>query len=71
MSGHQRPSGIPWQPTLSPLWIVEPYADRRACWGCGMKAAERAHPVTGLRLCSYCRELHEVDQHNQAQAMAR
>ncbi|MFB4306957.1 hypothetical protein [Actinomadura sp. GTD37] len=49
----------------SPLWMVEPYADPDACWGCGLEPAHEPHPMAGLLLCWWCRELHEVDRANQ------
>lgn len=60
----RRPATAVW-PLSSPVWIVEPYADRRACWGCGLELDGEPHSLTGLRLCGWCRELYDVDRDRQ------
>lgn len=57
----------PAQARSTPAWLLMPYGNPSACWGCGLEAdvvkpASFRHPVFGPNpnLCTYCVELRDV-----------
>lgn len=56
----------PFNPPTSPEWTVHPYADRDACWGCGLEPTiKTGGPFTPYQLCDWCNELRIVHRANQ------
>jgi len=66
--GH-RATGL--RPLTSPEWIVIPYADPHACWGCGLEPEGPHRALGGCRLCWWCTELLDVDKANQRREQER
>jgi hypothetical protein len=66
-----RRAAAPLLVTTSPLWIVQPYADPAACWGCGLTPEGPERTPGGCRLCGWCSELLAVDKANQRREQGR
>lgn len=54
---------------LYPMWVVQPYADPHACWGCGLEPDGPERTLGGCRLCWWCSDLLNVDRDNQRREM--
>lgn len=47
-----------WAPRPRPEWTIRPYADRAACWGCGLPADVTVPSFPeDRRYCRYCDDL--------------